>query len=83
MVKKPLTVSTKSLIKYMKQSGNKQINDDVKVTVPVYKSKKVAITIVNAKSTDRKLLMISAKRAIEKNMQDMSLTKKWIRNTGG
>lgn len=78
VVKKLLTVLIRGRTEYTEQSGSKQVDNNEEVIVLAYKGKKVATTTTFAKSMDKKLLTASAKRALRKDVRDVSVKKIWI-----
>lgn len=77
MTKKLLTVSTRGKIEYKEQSGSKQVNSNKEIRISVHKSRKITTTTESAKLMVKKQLMTSAKRVLEKDVQDMSIKKVW------
>lgn len=75
VIKKLLTVSTRGLTEHMEENGSKQIDDDKEVTIPVYKGRKVTTTTADTKPARRKLLTALVKRALEKDVRDVSVRK--------
>lgn len=78
MVKKLLTVLTRTRTECTEQSGSEQVDNNEEVTVLAHKGKKVATTTAFAKPLDKKLLTTSAKRALTKDVRDVSIKKIWI-----
>lgn len=53
-------------------------NNDKEIKVLARKGRKIAMTTTSIKPADKKLLTMSAKGALNKDVQDVSMKKVWI-----
>lgn len=73
--KKLLTISTRGFLENTEQSDSEQIDNDQEITILACKSRKVVTTTTGTKPASKKLLTTLAKRALRKDMQDVSMRK--------